>query len=111
MHIEVDAEVAVRVEGPAALGAEEAGWFVGVLGALVLQQLGRSGKGGRAVHAGMQRRHGRSRPASLLLLLSVRLSVLVVADLSTGREGALARQTGKRTRELWCTGAGQLRAG
>lgn len=53
VHVEVDAEVAVRVEGPAALCAEETGRFEGVLGALVLQQLGRSGKRGRAVHAGM----------------------------------------------------------
>ncbi len=53
MHIEVDAEVAVRVEGPPTLGAEEAGRFVGVLGALVLQQLGWSRKRGRAVHTGM----------------------------------------------------------
>lgn len=55
VHIEVDAEVAMRVEGPAALGAEEARRFVGVLGALVLQQLGRPRKRRRAVHAGMER--------------------------------------------------------
>ena len=39
VHVQVYAEVAVRVEGPAALCAEEARRFVGVLGALVLQQL------------------------------------------------------------------------
>lgn len=44
VHVEVDAEVAVRVEGPAALRAEEAGRLLGVLGALVLQQLGRPGE-------------------------------------------------------------------
>lgn len=95
MHIEVDAEVAVRVEGPAALCAEEAGWFLGVLRALVLQQLGRSGKRCGAVHTGMKRQH-----ASFRLLLSVSLSVRVVADLSTGRKG------GKRARELWGMRAG-----
>lgn len=108
VHVEVDAEVAVRVEGPAALGAEEAGRLVGVLRALVLQQLGRPGKSGRAVHARIQRQHGRGRPASLLLLRSVCLSV---ARLSAGGKGALARQAGKRPRELWGMRAGKLRAG
>lgn len=46
VHVEVDTQVAVRVEGPAALCAEEARGFVGVLRALVLQQLRGSGKGG-----------------------------------------------------------------
>lgn len=53
VHVEVDAEVAVRVEGPAALRAQEARRLVRVLGALVLQQLGRSGERGGAVHAGV----------------------------------------------------------
>lgn len=65
MHVEMDTEVAVRVEGPAALCAQEAGGFVGVLRALVLQQLGGSGEGGRTVHTVVQRQQGR--PASLLL--------------------------------------------
>lgn len=53
VHVEVDAEVTVRVEGPAAFCAEEARGLVGVLGALVLQQLERPGERGRAVHAGV----------------------------------------------------------
>lgn len=54
VHVEVDAQVTVRVEGPAALRAEEARRLVGVLGTLVLQELERPGKRGRAVHARMQ---------------------------------------------------------
>jgi len=111
VHVEVDAEVAVRVEGPAALRAEEAGGFLGVLSALVLQQLGRSGERCRAVHTGVKGQRGRSRPASVRLLPSVRLSVLVVAHLSAGRKGALAGQAGHRARELWGVRAAQLRAG
>lgn len=99
VHIEVDAEVTVRVEGPAALGAKEARRFMGMLRALVLQQLGGSSKGGRTVHTGVQGQKSGSRPASVLLLLGVCLSVLVVADLSASRDGTLARQAGKSTRE------------
>lgn len=90
VHVEVDAEIAVGVEGSATLCAEETGLFVGVLRVLVLQQLGRSGERGRAVHAGMQRQHARRRPSYFLLLLSVCLSVLVGA----GGGRALARQAG-----------------
>lgn len=49
----------------------------------------------------MKRQSARGRPASFRLLLSVRLSVLVVADLRAGGKGALAGQAGK--------GAGELR--
>lgn len=93
VHVEVYAQVALRVEGPAALGAEEAGRLVGVLGALVLQQLRRPGERGRAVHAGMQRQQ---RPAPLFLLLRV----LVLADRTTRGEGALAGQAGVGSRKL-----------
>lgn len=110
VHVEVDAEVAVRVEGPAALRAEEAGRFVGMLGALVLQKLGRPGEGGGAVHAGMQRQQGRGRPASLVLLLCSPV-LLVMAGLRTGGEGTLAREAGKGTRELWGVRVGELVAG
>lgn len=109
VHIEVDTEVAVRVEGPAALCAEKARGFVSMLGALVLQQLGGSGERGRAVHARVQRQQIRHRPTSLLLLRSVCLSVLV-ADLSAGRKGMLARQAGERSGELRAGQAGSNRA-
>lgn len=71
VHVEVDAEVTVRIEGPAALGAEEARRLVGVLGTLVLQELERPGKGGRAVHARMQRRRVPGSPPLFHLWLCV----------------------------------------
>lgn len=67
-----------------------------VLGALVLQQLGGSGKRGRAVHARVQRQQSRHCPASLLL--------------SAGRKGMLARQAGERSRELRAGKTGAYRA-
>lgn len=86
VHIQVDAQIAVRVEGAAALGTQEAASLGGMLGALVLQQLGGPGKGGRAVHARM--------PMLDALLLGVAL--LVAQQLSTAGEGALAGQTGEK---------------
>ena len=114
MHVEVDAEVAVRVEGPAALGAEEASRLVGVLGALVLQELRGPGEGGGAMHAGMQRRAGGG-PALVFLLL-LRVAVLVTEQLGTGGEGALAGQAGEGGRSLvrggvWAGQGGARQAG
>lgn len=109
VHVEVDAQVAVRVEGAAALGAQEARGLVGVLGALVLQQLGRSGEGGRAVHAGMGQRV--FAPVVVLLLL-LRLLVLVVEVAGAHGEGALvAAQAGDGAGELRVARADELRAG
>ena len=110
VHVEVDAEVAVRVEGPAALRAQEARRFVRVLGALVLQQLGRSGERGGAVHAGVQRQHVRPAPLLGLLALSV-LLLVVVALLGTGGQRVRAGQAGERAGELWSVRARELRAG
>lgn len=76
VNVQVDAEVTVRVECPAALGAEEPRRFVRVLRALVLQQLGRPGEGSGAIHAGVRRQQGRL--AGLLLLLLLRLPLLLV---------------------------------
>lgn len=101
MHVEVYAEVAVRVESPTALGAEKAGRFLSVFRALMLQQLRRSWKGGSAVHAAMQRQHGRSRPASFIWLLW--LPDLMMAHLGTGGTGGtrpLAAQGREGTRQL-----------
>lgn len=78
---------------------------MGMLGALVLQQLRGSGKRGGAVHAGMQRQ---MRSSSVLLLL-LGFSVLMAADLRTGGKRASAGQAGNGSRQL-CR-AGQLRAG
>lgn len=105
----MDPEVAVGVEGPATFCTEKPRGLVSVFGALVLQQLGRPGKRGFAVHTGVQGLKGRR--ATLLLLHRVYLSVLVVTDLSTGSKGTLEGQTGKGSRELRGVWLAQLRAG
>lgn len=91
VHVEVDAEVAVRVKGPAAFCAEEARRLVGVLGTLVLQQLVGPGKRGRAVHARMQRRRVPDSPAFLYVRLRVRFSGTFSA---TSGKRVLATQAG-----------------
>lgn len=91
VHVEVDAEVTVRVKGPAAFCAEEARRLVGVLGTLVLQQLVGPGKGGRAVHAGMQLRRVPDSPP----LFSLRPRVCVLGAFSgTSGKRVLATQAG-----------------
>lgn len=107
VHVEVDAQVAVRVEGAAALGAQEARGLLGVLGALVLQQLGRPGEGSRAVHAGVRQRV--SAPVVELL----RLLVLLVEVAGAHGEGALVAAQARRegAGDLRATRAHELRAG
>lgn len=80
---------------------------MGVLSALVLQQLGRPGEGGRAVHARMRQRV----PAPVVVLL--RLLVLLVEVARAHREGALvaAQARGKGARDLRAARAHELRAG
>lgn len=107
VHVEVDAQVAVRVEGAAALGAQEARGLVHVLGALVLQQLGRPGERSGAVHAGVRQ----SVPAPRVVLL--RLLVLLVEVASAHGEGALVAAQARREGSgyLRTAGAHELRAG
>lgn len=107
VHVQVDAQVAVRVEGSAALHAQEAAGLGGVLGALVLQKLRGASERGAAMHA-------RVLLQLLLLLLRTLLlgvSLLVAQQLGTGREGALAREAGERRRGLRRWRRAQLRAG
>jgi len=93
VHVLVDAQVAVGVEGLAALCAQEAGGLLGVLRALVLQQLGGPLEGCGAVHAGVQELWEHRGPAALLLLLlrAGLLAARLVGRL-TGAEGVLASQ-------------------
>lgn len=97
VHVEVDAQVAVRVERPATLSTQEAARLGGVLGALVLKELGGAGEGGGAVHAGVLRDP---------ILLGVAL--LVPQELGTSLKRALAGEAGKRGRSLG--GLGELGA-
>lgn len=92
VHVLVDAEVAVRVERPAAFRAEESRRLVGVLGALVLQQLVGPGEGGRAVHAGVQGRRVPDGPPLLGLGTLVRFPG---AFPGAGSDGVLATQAGQ----------------
>lgn len=104
VHVEVDAEVTVRVKGPATLCAEEARRLVGVLGTLVLQQLVGPGKRGRAVHARVQRRRVPDSPP----LLCLQLRVGVPGALSgTSGQRVLATQAG----HVWDMRADKPRAG
>lgn len=81
VHVEMDAQVAVRVEPAAAFGTQEAARFGCVLGTLMLQQLRWPGKGGAAVHA-----------RQLLQGLLLHVALLVPQELGTGGECALAGQ-------------------
>lgn len=81
VYVEVDAQIAVRVECTAALSAQEATGFGCMLGSLVLQQLQRPGERGIAVHTW-----------ELLQALLLHVALLMTQELGAGGEGALARQ-------------------
>lgn len=102
VHVQVDAQVAVRVEGAAALHAQEAASLGGVLSALVLKQLRGSSERGAAMHA---------RVLLLLGTLLLCVSLLVAQQLGAGREGTLAREAGERRRRLRGRRGSQLWAG
>lgn len=104
VHVEVDAEVAVRVEGPAAFCAEEARRLVGVLGTLVLQQLVGPGKRGRAVHARVQQRRAPDSPPRSCLRLWV---CFLGAFSGTSGQRVSAAQAG----HVWDMRADERRAG
>lgn len=104
VHVEVDAEVTVRVKGPAAFCAEEARRLVGMLGTLVLQQLVGPGKRGRAVHARMQQRRVPDSPPFFHLPLRV---CFLGASSGTSGKRALATRAG----HVWDMRADKPRAG
>lgn len=81
VYVEVDAQIAVRVECTAALGAQEAAGFGRMLCSLVLQQLRRPGERGIAVHAW-----------ELLQAFLLCVALLMAEELGAGGEGALAGQ-------------------
>lgn len=81
VYVEVDAQIAMRVERTATLAAQEAAPFGSMLGSLVLQQLRWPRERSIAVHAW-----------ELLQALLLRVALLMVQELGTGGEGALTGQ-------------------
>lgn len=81
VYVEVNAQIAMRVERTTALGAQEATHFRRMLGSLVLQQLRWPRERSIAVHAW-----------ELLQALLLRVALLMAQELGTGGEGALTGQ-------------------